>query len=84
MSAFSRIMILLLLGAMGLTAYAGSVIGWGVTGLANKQTMEVIRQNCPDYYRNHNGQCLGTTFRSYYLLRHQSGGGIGGGFRSGK
>jgi hypothetical protein len=79
MGAFSRILVLLMFGGLGLTAYAGSVAGWGIGGLTNKKTMEEIRTNCPEYYQNRNGDCLRTTFRSYYLVYGMRGGGFGGG-----
>jgi len=77
MSALSKILVLLVFGAFGLTVYAGSTIGWGVGGPMDKQTMSEIKERCPDYYQNRNGDCLRTTFRSYYLMRGTRGGSFG-------
>jgi hypothetical protein len=79
MSALSKLLVVLMFGGLGLTAYAGSVLGWGLSGLSNRSTMNQIKQNCPNYYRSPNGDCLRTTFRSYYLMRSVRGGGFGGG-----
>lgn len=79
MGALTKILTILIFGGIGATAYAGSSIGWGVSGLQNQKTMSEIRENCPDYYKNRDGRCLSTTFRSYYLLRGTRGGGFGSG-----
>ena len=79
MSTLSKLLVVLMFGGMGVTAYAGSVMGWGINGISNHQTMSEIREKCPDYYRNPNGDCLRTTFRSYYLMRGVRGGGFGSG-----
>ncbi|RMG75305.1 MAG: hypothetical protein D6722_01325 [Bacteroidetes bacterium] len=79
MSLFTRILIILAFGGLALGAYAASVTGFGVGNLVNRKTRDQITQNCPDYYRSPGGDCLGRTFRSYYLVRTMSGGGFGGG-----
>ncbi|MEM7372511.1 MAG: hypothetical protein AAF587_28080 [Bacteroidota bacterium] len=79
MNGLSKILVILVFAGMGLTAYAGSTLGWGVSGLTDKKTMEQIKENCPEYYQNRNGDCLRTTFRSYYLIHGVRGGGFGGG-----
>ncbi|MEM7658950.1 MAG: hypothetical protein AAF399_22695 [Bacteroidota bacterium] len=79
MGALARVLVLLMFAGLGVTAYAGSVVGWGIGGLRNQQTMTQIKKNCPEYYQNRNGDCLRTTFRSYYLLYGMRGGGFGGG-----
>lgn len=79
MGALSKLLVVMMFGGLGLTAYAGSVIGWGINGLANRRTMNQIQQRCPNYYRNPGGDCLRTTFRSYYLMRGVRGGGFGAG-----
>lgn len=79
MQLFTRILIILAFGGLALGAYAGSVTGWGIGTLANRKTQEQITQNCPGYYQSPGGDCLGRTFRSYYLIRTIGGGGFGGG-----
>lgn len=79
MSSLTKILIILIFGGFGLATYAASSIGWGVSTLKDKQTMKEIRDNCPDYYKNRNGDCLSTTFRSYYLMSGTRGGSFGSG-----
>ena len=79
MSGLGKILVVLIFAGVGLTAYAGSTMGWGVSGLTDKKTMEEIQKNCPEYYQNRNGDCLRTTFRSYFLIYGVRGGGFGGG-----
>lgn len=62
-----------------LVAYTGSVMGWGLGGLEDAKTKQAIEEQCPDYYKNRNGDCLRSTFRSYYLMSRVRGGGFGGG-----
>lgn len=79
MSAFTKILIVLIFAAWGLIMFAGARSGWGISGLDNPKTREVIEKNCPDYYRTKNGDCLRRTFRSYYLIHGIRGGGFGSG-----
>jgi hypothetical protein len=79
MNALGKLLVLLIFAGFGLTVYAGSMVGWGISGPMDKKTMSQIKQNCPDYYKNRNGDCLRTTFRSYYLMRGVRGGSFGSG-----
>ncbi|GAB4422475.1 MAG: hypothetical protein OHK0039_38560 [Bacteroidia bacterium] len=79
MRLLTRVLILVLFGGMGLAAFAGSVAGWGIGGLASPAVRTQIEQQCPGYYRNRDGNCLGNTFRSYFLVRSLQGGGFGNG-----
>lgn len=79
MSGLSKVLVVLIFAGIGLTAYAGSTTGWGVSGLTDKKTMAQIKENCPEYYQNRNGDCLRSTFRSYFLINSTRGGGFGGG-----
>ncbi len=79
MGALSKLLVVFLFGGMGVAAYTGSVMGWGLGGLRNQKTASVIEENCPDYRRQPNGDCLARTYRSYYLVRGIRGGGFGGG-----
>jgi len=79
MRQYRKIIAVVLLSGIGIGAYAFSTVGWGMKPLRNQQTMSTIRQNCPGYYENRSANCLGRTFRSYFLIRSISGGGIGGG-----
>lgn len=79
MKIFTKILLTLIFAAFGLVVYAASYTGWGVHGLNNPETRATIEQNCPDYYRNQDGDCLRKTFRSYYLVRGLRGGGFSGG-----
>jgi len=79
MRDYSRwLWILLTLSIFGSTILASSR-GWGVGDLNNRKTRAEIEQNCPGYYQNPQGHCLGRTFRSYYLIRGIRGGGFGSG-----
>ena len=79
MNGLTKILSILILGGLLLVAYQGSVMGWGLGGLDSAETRKSVEQQCPDYYRNRNGDCLRRTFRSYYLLNRVRGGGFGGG-----
>ena len=79
MKGFAKILVILSFIGLGLTAYAGSQMGWGVHGLGDRETEEQIKKNCPNYYQNRNGECLSQTFRSYFLIRSVRGGSFGGG-----
>lgn len=79
MKKYRKIIAIALLSGMGLSAYAASTMGLGMRPLKNQQTMATIKKNCPDYYQNKDGACLGRTFRSYFLIRSISGGGFGSG-----
>jgi len=79
MRSFSRIIMFLLFGGFCVSILAASVSGWGIRGLDSRKTRAEIEQNCPGYYQNPRGECLGRTFRSYYLIRGIRGGGFGGG-----
>ncbi|MEO0896362.1 MAG: hypothetical protein AAFY71_08200 [Bacteroidota bacterium] len=68
-----------LMGLVGAGAYGASTTGVGMTPLEDQNTMSTIKKNCPDYYQNRDGRCLGRTFRSYFLYRSVSGGGFGSG-----
>ncbi|MEZ4827230.1 MAG: hypothetical protein R3C61_13275 [Bacteroidia bacterium] len=79
MNSLTKILIVLICAGFGLATYAASSVGWGVGSIIDKQTMKEIRENCPDYYKNQNGDCLSTTFRSYYLMSGTRGGSFGSG-----
>ncbi len=79
MSLLSKFLVVLLFLGMGVTAYAGAVMGWGLSGINNRQTISKIKENCPQYYRSPNGDCLQRTYRSYFLVRGLRGGGFGSG-----
>ena len=79
MNGLTKLLAILMFAGIGATAYAGSTMGWGVSGLTNDKTMAQIKKNCPDYYQNRNGDCLRSTFRSYYLIRGSRGGSFGSG-----
>lgn len=79
MKPLNKILIIGIMASIGLTMYAGSALGWGIGGLEDKKTKEEIQQNCPNYYTSRSGDCLGTTFRSYYLMRGLRGGSFSGG-----
>ncbi|MDX2283166.1 MAG: hypothetical protein NW241_03355 [Bacteroidia bacterium] len=81
-----KLLTILLCGGISLAAYTASTRGWGASDLTDSQTMAELRRNCPEGYRDRNGECLRTTFRSYYLPRMVQDGGLGsgGGFRGGK
>ncbi|MCI4669405.1 MAG: hypothetical protein MRZ79_14815 [Bacteroidia bacterium] len=79
MKKYRKLIAVGLLCGMGLSAYAASTFGLGMQPLRNQQTMTTIQNNCPDYYQNKDGRCLGRTFRSYFLIRSISGGGFGSG-----
>ncbi|MEO1449521.1 MAG: hypothetical protein AAFV07_08310 [Bacteroidota bacterium] len=79
MGTLAKALIILSFVGLGMTAYAGSTMGWGVSNVMSHKTMNEIKQNCPDYYTNRNGDCLRTTFRSYYLMTGLRGGGFGSG-----
>ena len=78
-NSFTKALIVLIFLGFGLVVYAGSVRGWGISGMDNPKTRAEIEQNCPNYYRTKDGDCLQRTFRSYYLVRAMRGGGFGGG-----
>ena len=67
--------------AMGLVAYAGASSGWGSSSFKDHKTMAEIKENCPNGYKNKEGECLKTTFRSIWFLRGSStsSGGSGSG-----
>ena len=79
MNGFAKTMTLLIFLGFGISLYAGSKAGWGVSGLKDQKTMSEIEENCPDYYQNKDGDCLRSTFRSYFLIRGTRGGGFGSG-----
>lgn len=79
MASFSRILVVLLFVVLAAGAYIASARGIGMKGIHNQQTVDQIRTNCPDYYRTQNGDCLGRTFRGFFLVRGVRGGGFGGG-----
>ncbi len=79
MATFSRILVILIFTALGAGAYFASTTGLGMAGIRNQQTITQVRNNCPDYYQTRDGDCLGRTFRSYFLVRGLRGGGFGGG-----
>jgi hypothetical protein len=79
MTGLTKLLVILIFGGLGATAYAGAALGWGVGGLKDPRTMQEISQNCPDYYQNRNGDCLQRTYRSYFLLRGVRGGSFGSG-----
>lgn len=64
---------------LALLTYTLSASGFGVSGLNNPKTKARIQENCPNYYQSRNGECLRTTFRTYYLVRGFGGGGFGSG-----
>ena len=70
--------VLITLAVFGSTLVASSQ-GWGIGTFESRKTRAEIEENCPGYYRNPQGDCLGRTFRSYYLVRGMRGGGFGGG-----
>ena len=79
MKTYARwLWVVLTLGIFFATIVASSR-GWGIGELENRQTRAEIEKNCPGYYQNPQGDCLGRTFRSYYLLRGVRGGGFGSG-----
>ena len=79
MKKYNRILVILICMAFGLSVYAASVTGFGIRNVQNESTKREISQNCPDYYTNKNGDCLGRTFRGYYMVRGLRGGGFGSG-----
>jgi len=79
MRYFTKILIVLLFGGFCFSILLASVYGWGVSGMTSRKTQSEIQQNCPNYYQNPRGDCLGRTFRSFYLIRSVRGGGFGGG-----
>ena len=79
MNGFAKILTMLVFIGFGLSLYSGAKAGWGVSGLRDQQTMSEIKKNCPEYYQNKDGECLRSTFRSYFLLRGTRGGGFGSG-----
>ncbi|MCB0836643.1 MAG: hypothetical protein KDD63_03015 [Bacteroidetes bacterium] len=79
MNAFAKILTILVFIGFGLSLYAGSKAGWGVSGLRDQATIDQIKKNCPEYYQNKNGDCLRSTFRSYFLIYGSRGGGFGSG-----
>ncbi len=81
MKQYSRILIVLCFLGIGFVAYAGASAGWGSSPFKDHSTMAEIKQNCPDGYKNREGDCLKTTFRSIWFLRGSSSrsGGSGSG-----
>lgn len=75
---FRTVVIMIFLGG-GILMYVASAQGWGIKGLDDPVTRKEIQENCPDAYKNSQGDCLRRTFRSYYLVRGIRGGGFGGG-----
>lgn len=79
MGALSKVLVILMFSGLGVTAYAGSVMGWGMGSLRSPSTQAQIKKNCPGYYQSPDGDCLRRTYRSYFLVRGLRGGGFGGG-----
>ncbi|MEM6766591.1 MAG: hypothetical protein AAF824_24420 [Bacteroidota bacterium] len=77
MKAYFRTVVIMIFLGGGILMYVASAQGWGVKGLDDPTTRQEIQQNCPDDYRNSQGDCLKRTFRSYYLARGIRGGGFG-------
>lgn len=79
MSGLTKILSIGIVAGLLLVAYTGSVMGWGLSGLDSESTRKVVEEQCPDYYKNRNGDCLRSSFRAYYLISRVRGGGFGGG-----
>jgi hypothetical protein len=79
MSGLTKILSIGIVAGLLLVAYTGSVMGWGLSGLDSEKTRQAVASQCPEYYKNHNGDCLRSSFRSYYLMSRVRGGGFGGG-----
>lgn len=77
MNSLSKILVILVFAGLFTGVYAASVNGFGVGDLRDQETMAQVKKECPDYYQNRNGECLGRTFRSFYLVRGLRGGGPG-------
>ena len=69
MKSLTKILIIGGFLAVAGVTYASSIMGLGVSSFKSHKTMEQIKKDCPDYYREHNGECLRTSFRSIYFLR---------------
>lgn len=52
---------------------ASSRAALGVQSIKSRKTMEQVKKDCPNYYREHNGDCLRTSFRSIYFMRSVGG-----------
>lgn len=57
----------------GAGTYASSKAGLGVPSFKSRKTMEQVKRDCPNYYKEHNGDCLRTSFRSIYFMRSVGG-----------
>lgn len=79
MTSSFRLIVAALFGAIVLGAYAVSTAGVGAGSLKDARTMADFRRDCPDYARTRSGDCMGTTFRSYYLMRNADDGSFGSG-----
>lgn len=69
MKSLTKLLIIGCFLAVAAVTYASSVRGLGVSQFKSHKTMEQIKKDCPNYYKEHDGECLRTSFRSIYFLR---------------
>lgn len=79
MNGLTKILSIGIVSGLLLVAYTGSVMGWGLSGIDSSKTRQTVEEQCPGYYKNRNGDCLRSSYRSYYLMSRVRGGGFGGG-----